>query len=170
MLYMKYRADKRCIARRFSPVMLLLNLKISRKACPLPWNLTRVGGLSIHIRSFLNGNTQGARPSGFSVASLLILRCGYGVASCEKRQGLRWCPGRRCQQRGGRDVPFLIAKMSENSVYDFPVPNTCDDPGGISPTAADLNVDTEHAFQSLSPGHSGVRYCQINGPWETIPE
>ena len=48
-------------------MMLLLNLKISRKACPLPWNLTRVCGLSIHIRSFLNDSTQWSMPRGFQL-------------------------------------------------------------------------------------------------------
>jgi hypothetical protein len=74
--------------------MLLLNLKISRKVCPLPWNLACVGGLSIHIRSLLNGSTPDSRPSRFFVAFLLIELCGYGCAFGEERQRAEWSPER----------------------------------------------------------------------------
>ena len=53
---------------------------------------------------------------GFSVASLLIWV--WEFASCEKRQRGRWRPGWGHQEGPGRDILFLLAKMSQDLVDD----------------------------------------------------
>ena len=47
----------------------------------------------------------------------------------------------------------MPTKMSQDSVYDVLVLNTCYDSDRSTAVAADLNVDTEHTSQSLGPGH-----------------
>ncbi len=47
---------------------------------------------------------------------------------------------------------LLISKMSQDFFYDVLLLNTRDDPDRPPAAAADLNVDTEHAFQSLGLG------------------
>ena len=51
---------------------------------------------------------------------------------------------------------LLISKMSQDFFYDVLLLNTRDDSDRSPAAAADLNVDTEHAFQSLGPGHRSV--------------
>jgi len=46
--------------------------------------------------------------------------------------------------------------VSEDSIYDVLVLNTCDDSDRASAAAANLDVDAEHTFQTLSPGQGGV--------------
>ena len=58
----------------------------------------------------------------------------------EKRQCLRWCPGRRCEQREGRDVLFLLAKMSQDPVDDVLVLDTRDGSDRSTAAAADFDV------------------------------
>jgi len=43
--------------------------------------------------------------------------------------------------------------MSQYSIYDVPVLATCDDSDGPTAAAANLDVDAEHTFQALNPGH-----------------
>ena len=90
-------------------------------------------------------------PDGFSVASLLIELCKLGFLPNEKRQCLRWCPGRRCEQREGRDILFLLAKMSQDPVDDVLVLDAGHDSDGSTAAGADLDVDIEHALESLLP-------------------
>ena len=102
---------------------------------------------------------------GFSVASLLIWV--WGFASCEKRLRGRWCPGWGHQEWPGRDILFLLAKMSQDPVeglpsfigYDFLLLDATfrrlDDDFDRPPAAtANLDVDFEHALESLGPGHT----------------
>ena len=56
----------------------------------------------------------------------------------------------------GRGVPFLIAKMRQNSIDDVLVLDTRNDPHGTTATAANLNVDVENLLESLGPGHGGM--------------
>ena len=94
---------------------------------------------------------------GFSVASLLIWV--WEFASCEKRQRGRWRPGWGHQEGPGRDILFLLAKMSQDLVDDVLLLNATvrriDDDFDSPPAAtANLDVDFEHALESLGPGHS----------------
>ena len=96
-------------------------------------------------------------PGGFSVASLLIELCKRGFLPSEKRQCPRWCPGRWCQVRQDGGTLFLMAQVSEDSVdnvlvLDAAVRRPDDDPDSTPATAADLDIDVEHAFEPLSPG------------------
>ena len=85
----------------------------------------------------------------FSVASLLIqLRPG------EKRQRGRWRPGWGHQEGPGRDILFLLAKMSQDLVDDALVLNTSDYSDRSAAAAADFNVDIEYSLESLGPGHT----------------
>jgi hypothetical protein len=50
----------------------------------------------------------------------------------------------------------LVAKMSQNFVYDVLVFNTGNDLYRSTAARANLYIDVKHAFQALSPGHCGV--------------
>ena len=90
----------------------------------------------------------------FSVASLLMW--GWEFASCEKRQIGRSRPGWRYQEAPGRGFLFLFAKMSQDSVDDVLVLDTCDDSDRSAAAAADFDVYVEYSLESLSPGHGGM--------------
>ena len=92
------------------------------------------------------------------MASLLIELCKLGFLPNEKRQCLRWCPGRRCEQREGWNVVFLLAKMSQDPVDDVLILNASDDFDGSTAATANLDVDIEYALESLGPGHRDVPF------------
>jgi hypothetical protein len=89
------------------------------------------------------------------VTALLIELCKLGFLPNEKRQEpaplyrvcLGRCPGRRCEQREGWNVVFLLAKMSQDPVEGLPrfighdvlILNASDDFDGS--TAASANFD-----------------------------
>ena len=97
---------------------------------------------------------------GFSVASLLIWV--WGFASCEKRLRGRWRPGWGHQEWPGRDILFLLAKMSQDPIeslprfigYDVLVFDARDNTDSSPAATANLDVDVEHALESLGPGHT----------------
>ena len=49
---------------------------------------------------------------------------------------------------------FLVAKMSQNVVYDFLVLDTRDDSDRSTAVAADFNIYVEYSLESLSSGHT----------------
>ena len=51
--------------------------------------------------------------------------------------------------------------MSEDSINDVLVLNTRDDPDRTAAAAANFNVDIEHTFQSLCPGHRALSRLAI---------
>ena len=91
---------------------------------------------------------------GLSVASLLIWV--WEFASCEKRLRGRWRPGWGHQEWPGRDILFLLAKMSQDPVDDFLLLDASDDFDSPPAATANLNVDIEHTLESLGPGHSSM--------------
>ncbi len=91
---------------------------------------------------------------GLSVASLLIWV--WEFASCEKRQRGRWRPGWGHQEGPGRDILFLLAKMSQDPVDDVLLLDASDDFDSPPAATANLNVDIEHTLESLGPGHSSM--------------
>ena len=58
------------------------------------------------------------------------------------------------EQGGG--ALFLIAQMSQNSIDDVLVLDTCDDSDRSAAAAADFDVYVEYSLESLSPGHGGM--------------
>jgi hypothetical protein len=68
----------------------------------------------------------------------------------------------------GRGVPFLIAKMRQNSiddvlVLDAPVRRPDNDPHGTTATTANLDIDIENSLESLGPGHGGMLFSGCAG-------
>ena len=51
---------------------------------------------------------------------------------------------------------LLIAKMSQDFVYDVLLLNTRDDSDRSPAATANLDVDLENTLESLSPGHRRV--------------
>ena len=90
----------------------------------------------------------------FSVASLLMWVLEF--ASCEKRQRGRWRSCWWCQVGQGGGALFLIAQMSQNSIDDVLVLDTCDDFYRPAAVAADFDVYVEYSLEPLSPGHGGM--------------
>ena len=89
---------------------------------------------------------------GFSVAFLLIWV--WEFASCEKRQRGRWRPGWGHQEGPGRDILFLLAKMSQNSiddvlVFDATVRRSDDNLDRTNAAATNSNIDIEYSLESL---------------------
>lgn len=58
----------------------------------------------------------------------------------------------------GGGVLFLIAQMSQDSIDDVLVLNAGDNFYGSTATTANLDIDIEYTFQSLSPGHRGMLF------------
>ena len=76
----------------------------------------------------------------------------WEFASCEKRQRGRWRPGWGHQEGPGRDILFLLAKMSQDPVDDVLLLDASDDFDSPPAATANLNVDIEHTLESLGPG------------------
>jgi len=58
---------------------------------------------------------------------------------------------------------FLVAQMSQNSIDDVLVLNTAvrrfdDDLYRSTATTANFDIDIEHAFKALGPGHSRMTF------------
>ena len=51
---------------------------------------------------------------------------------------------------------FLVAQMSQNSIYDVLVLNTGDDLYRSTATTANLDIDIEYAIESPGPRHCDV--------------
>jgi hypothetical protein len=128
-------------------------LKIGPVAFP---NRALFSALEDVFHSHRSRDTKGAMPTRLSAASLLI-DCYYaGFLPGENGQCLRPCPGWRRQQWRGSRGEFLIANMSEDSVYDVLFLNTCDNSDRLTTATADLDVYIKNAFKALSPGRSGM--------------
>ena len=114
----------------------------------MPAVSTCIAGLVDLFRSPLKSGTNNSIPTNFSVASLLI----RGFLPGEKRQRGRWRPGWWYEEWLGRGFLFLIAKMSQYPVNDVLVLDARDHFDRASTASTDLDVDIEHALESLSPG------------------
>ena len=58
----------------------------------------------------------------------------------------------------GGGVLFLSLKMSQNSVDDVLILDTCDDSDRTAAAATNLDVYVEYALESLGPGHRDVPF------------
>ena len=98
-------------------------------------NHSRISLVGDLLRPLPSGGAQEFIPAGFSVASLLMELCKRRILRNERRQSLRWCPGRRCEQRESWNVVFLLAKMSQKPNYDVLVFDVSDDSGRTAAAA-----------------------------------
>jgi hypothetical protein len=55
-------------------------------------------------------------------------------------------------------VPYRVAKVSEDSVYDVLIFNAGDNFHSTSTPAAGLYVNIEYSLQALCPGHGDVSF------------
>ena len=109
----------------------------------------------------------------YSGASLLIEYCCAGILPSEKRQCapghpllilrinspcLRWRSGRWHQQWPSRCFLFFLAQVSQYFVYGVLVFDASDHPHRTTTASANFDVDTEHTFQALGPGHCRMTF------------
>ena len=95
--------------------------------------------------------------------SLLVEYCWAGILPSEKRQRPRWRSGRWHQQSPSRCLLFLLAQVSQYSIYHGLVLNAGDDPDRTTAATADFDLYIEYSLQSLSPGHTRKRGAGSGG-------
>ena len=111
-----YRTTKRAMQRNVLPVSECFTWIESRDGRRVCWNGACIDPLANLFWSNPACSLQEPTLTNCSVASLLIELCEIGFLPNEKRQCLRGFPRRRCEQRDGGRVLFILWKVGKNAL------------------------------------------------------